>query len=1238
MGNGAGTCRSAASVSAFSPSSKKNAPSPTKRPSKNRSTSKTRSDPHWVVNSTSTAGDGSNNTPTAHGGRATATDHLEIASVSSQHGAQAEAIALFHALDCEGKCRTNLPILDVRHFIRFLARQGLLVHVDVRLHPIFHFLVEEQELDAQWLWRFCEEVGGGSGSSLRGDGGDINAGPGGSQGGLRGSGFGFFGGGAKKPCPSSPVTNEDEQREGRASRGCVNEAEKQGPREPDKEEIYLNEDEFSAMVTPCLATVRQAVHGQMAVRKFGRVQEVLRQVFRQVRPNHAGANASYIPQLDEKHVEWDQFAISLTTIDGQHCSVGDSLNSFAIQSCSKPISFLCALRQFGVDYTQQFVGVEASGRPFNEVCLKKKGADREIPHNPCINAGAICTMSMVFPQYAEVKRLLKLLQLWRSLCRGLQPVHCEEVLGKKLGYGPFPFVPGTVGSTMTASTSGAGRGSETSKARGTPSPRGGGGASGTMQRQNSGEGPIQMRRFGSAQNLMEGLLPRNLMRDDAHASGGGDAGEWNGEDDEGAAQEEFQEAITREQMAQHVRNCRKSMVMLQRSSSGIECSLPGADGASVSSPTLDSPDIGGSGGGLLASDRASPSPKNKARAQARSATKGAAAPRGNYSDGENADAIATTDQATAAVLYGDPVLQPAGRCLMASDMHINRAMYESESLTANGNWCLAHLMVARNSFPPCFHEKGAALVKKHNRQRKEMQRFAHELEEWSAQRQNAGLASIEGSDPEFSGAEGAGYSPGIVVEKSKLAWIHDATAPVSASELALKETLETYFQACSIVSNNRLMSTMAGTLANCGRNVYTGTVCFGRKEISQVLPIMITAGMYDYSGQWGFDVGVPAKSGVGGCVYMVIPGLCGISVFSPRLDENGNSVRGVDACTRLSELLSLNTLSALQPSIATSAAGLGDSGGSSSGGKNGAPAGAAHQLLTPFDPRRATDPFEEQVAKTLKTAAWGDVQEMTKLFKAGVDLAVGDYDERTALHIAAAEGHTKVVHFLLLVLEESQKTKLDRWGQTAADGGVQQNRRMMHVLKRSGVTANDPESYADRAHPAGFERFLSKDNNSKDGSDADSPSTTGPTRGKTTAESTTPTAYQHEFTDTELPVLWAAHSEGELDELVMFTAQHGPEKLTLGSDYDKRTCFHLAVCGRALKNVKYLIVQARKCGHLEAMLCFRDRMGGTAWSDLERESEKGSLSGDVEVEAEWELLRSELEEAYASLNGDGSAS
>jgi glutaminase len=66
----------------------------------------------------------------------------------------------------------------------------------------------------------------------------------------------------------------------------------------------------------------------------------------------------------------------------------------------------------------------------------------------------------------------------------------------------------------------------------------------------------------------------------------------------------------------------------------------------------------------------------------------------------------------------------------------------------------------------------------------------------------------------------------------------------------LSETLELYFQICSILSTNRAMSIMAATLANGGVNPRTGQRVFSPDDVRSVLPLMLTAGMYDYSGQW----------------------------------------------------------------------------------------------------------------------------------------------------------------------------------------------------------------------------------------------------------------------------------------------------------------------------------------------------------------------------------------------------
>jgi glutaminase len=114
------------------------------------------------------------------------------------------------------------------------------------------------------------------------------------------------------------------------------------------------------------------------------------------------------------------------------------------------------------------------------------------------------------------------------------------------------------------------------------------------------------------------------------------------------------------------------------------------------------------------------------------------------------------------------------------------------------------------------------------------------------------------------------------------------------------EHLDLYFRQCSLLVTTRDLAMIGATLANGGLNPVTRERAMSPANVRSVLSVMNTCGMYDYAGGWQFDVGLPAKSGVGGGITAVLPGQLGIGVFSPRLDEVGNSLRGVKVCEDIS--------------------------------------------------------------------------------------------------------------------------------------------------------------------------------------------------------------------------------------------------------------------------------------------------------------------------------------------------
>jgi len=127
------------------------------------------------------------------------------------------------------------------------------------------------------------------------------------------------------------------------------------------------------------------------------------------------------------------------------------------------------------------------------------------------------------------------------------------------------------------------------------------------------------------------------------------------------------------------------------------------------------------------------------------------------------------------------------------------------------------------------------------------------------------------------------------------------------------EATDVYTRQCSLDVTVHDLAVMASTLANGGVNPQTRQRVIPPGVCRRVLAVMATAGLYELSGDWLYEIGIPGKSGVSGGVVTVSPGKGGLATFSPRLDAAGNSVRGQLVTKYLSERLGLN-LFASEPS------------------------------------------------------------------------------------------------------------------------------------------------------------------------------------------------------------------------------------------------------------------------------------------------------------------------------------
>ncbi|TNN78671.1 Glutaminase kidney isoform, mitochondrial [Liparis tanakae] len=222
------------------------------------------------------------------------------------------------------------------------------------------------------------------------------------------------------------------------------------------------------------------------------------------------------------------------------------------------------------------------------------------------------------------------------------------------------------------------------------------------------------------------------------------------------------------------------------------------------------------------------------------------------------------------------------------------------------------------------------------------------------------------------------------------------------------DSLDFYFQLCSIEVTCESASVMAATLANGGICPITGERVLSAEAVRNTLSLMHSCGMYDFSGQMAFHVGLPAKSGVSGAILLVIPNVMGVMCWSPPLDRVGNSVRGIHFCQELVSVFNFHNYDNLR------------------------------HFVKKQDPRRPDGDDRNKSVFNLMFAAYsGDVSALRRFIRS----------EDLMLCCNEFNGHKDVVTFLTEICKVDPFVE-DRWGNLPVDDAMQfRHEEVVKVLK-----------------------------------------------------------------------------------------------------------------------------------------------------------------------------------------------